>query len=163
MSWTGKPCDRCAGKKGPNYRTTKFCGKCVIQVRKEQRAKIHETRVGRVYGLLPGDYATVYAFQGGRCAICLRATGKTRRLPVDHDHQTLIFRGLLCGPCNDMLGHGRDDPLFFARVIRYLADPPAVRALGRTVKATPTYPDDGVSPTAVLSAVRRAYPRRRAN
>jgi Recombination endonuclease VII len=39
--------------------------------------------------------------QGGRCAICGRAT---ERLLVDHCHVTGCVRGLLCYTCNTFLG-----------------------------------------------------------
>jgi hypothetical protein len=34
-------------------------------------------------------------------------------------------RGLLCGPCNGMLAHARDDPEMFRRAMRYLSQWPA--------------------------------------
>lgn len=86
-----------------------------------------------VYGLLAGEYEALYDDQGGRCAICHRATGKSRRLSVDHDHAVGdgrdAVRGLLCRPCNDVLGHARDDPAFFERAIDYLKFPPAKKIL----------------------------------
>lgn len=94
---------------------------------KTDRAKIYEQRVQALYGLRSGDYERLYDLQGGTCAICTRATGRTRRLSVDHDHATGAVRGLLCRPCNSMLGHARDDTLFFARAMRYLVEPPARR------------------------------------
>lgn len=130
MTWNGKPCDRCGGRKGPKYIDRKYCGKCTIQNRKDQKAAAHDAAVCRRYGLEPGDYKRLYEFQNGRCAICMRATGASRRLSTDHDHATGNTRGLLCRQCNDMLGHGRDDVLFFARVIHYLSDPPASRLFG---------------------------------
>jgi hypothetical protein len=44
---------------------------------------------------------------------------------VDHDHSNGEVRGILCGPCNQLLGHGRDSIAFFQRVIDYLTNPPA--------------------------------------
>jgi hypothetical protein len=86
----------------------------------------HETRVVATYGLAPGDYERLREAQDGLCAICHRATGKTRRLSVDHDHATGLVRGLLCRPCNDMLGHARDSVEFFLVAAAYLVCPPAV-------------------------------------
>lgn len=92
---------------------------------KASKARQHENKVQQVYGLGPGEYAQLLAFQGGACAICLRARGKVKRLAVDHDHKTQDVRGLLCGVCNKwILGHGRDDVAFFQRVLAYLASPP---------------------------------------
>lgn len=93
--------------------------------KKRRRTAAHEKRVQATYGLGDGDYDAVYESQGGRCAICQRATGATRKLSVDHDHKTLLVRGLLCRPCNNLLGHARDDPEFFTRAKDYLEKPPA--------------------------------------
>lgn len=95
---------------------------------RRQRAARHEKRVQKVYGLAPGGYDALRALQGGQCAICgPRAKGKSRSLSVDHDHKTGRVRGLLCNPCNKLLGHARDDPAFFVVAARYLVDPPASR------------------------------------
>lgn len=95
------------------------------QHRRLAKSGAHERRVQSEYGLAPGEYGRLYLFQGQVCAICRRATGKTRALSVDHDHRTGLVRGLLCRPCNDMLGHLRDDPVAAARVLEYLRRPPA--------------------------------------
>ena len=53
------------------------------------------------------DYLTVYndllEQQGGVCGICGKKPGK-RRMDIDHDHETLEIRGLLCWSCNYKLG-----------------------------------------------------------
>jgi hypothetical protein len=92
-----------------------------------QALKRHDVYVGKTYGLQPGQYAEILEAQGGRCYICQRATGKTRRLAVDHDHKTGFVRGLLCKPCNRMLGHLRDDITLAQRIASYLSAPPAQR------------------------------------
>lgn len=99
--------------------------------RKRRKAKAQEAHRAATYGLEPGQYAEMYDSQGGVCAICLRAKGTTRALSVDHDHKTGEVRGLLCRPCNDMLGHARDDPNFFGRAMNYLVIPPARAVLGK--------------------------------
>lgn len=110
---------RSANNPGPR------CATHYRQVQRARGARAHETRVTRVYGLEPGQYETLYMFQGQRCALCQRATGASRRLSVDHDHATGLVRGLLCRPCNDMLGHLRDDPKMVWRIGRYLSESPA--------------------------------------
>lgn len=79
------------------------------------------------YGLAEGEYERLYLYQGGRCAGCQRSTGKIRRLAVDHHHGTGEVRGLLCKPCNRMVGWFRDDPSTFQRLADYLLSPPARR------------------------------------
>lgn len=85
--------------------------------------------VQRVYGLPPGGYAKLLAAQGGKCWICQRATGRAKRLAVDHDHATGTPRGILCSVCNRLLGHVRDDPDMLLRAAQYLLNPPAAHLL----------------------------------
>src|SRR5690606_36235693 len=86
----------------------------------------HAQHIADTYGGLTADeYQQMYEHQHGTCAHCRRATGKTRRLAVDHDHVTGLVRGLLCKSCNRYLGHARYDPMFYARAIDYLNNPTA--------------------------------------
>lgn len=136
-----KPCKDCAivaatpGVSLPPSRPAPHPGpRCATHWRAERQrrsAAAHERRVQGTYDLGPGDYKRLLAAQGGLCAFCRRANGRTRRLSVDHDHRTGEVRGLLCGPCNkDVLGQARDDPAFFLRCLAYLANPPARAVLG---------------------------------
>lgn len=115
----------------PNWRPTPHPGpRCVTHhraVKKARKLRAHESRVQKVYGLGPGEYDRLYEFQGGRCAICRRATGASKRLAVDHDHRTGKVRGLCCSTCNQILGHFRDDPELFVNGWKYLRDTPYER------------------------------------
>ena len=97
--------------------------------RKRASAATHDAYVGKAYGVSRGFYAQLREAQGGRCAICRRATGETKRLAVDHNHRTGDVRGLLCGPCNSLLAHCRDDVEMLRRAARYLVEPPAAALL----------------------------------
>ena len=55
-AWTGKPCARCGGKKGPKHADLKYCNRCKYAVRLESKTKAHRTSVARTYGLSDGDY-----------------------------------------------------------------------------------------------------------
>lgn len=109
------------------------------EVRKLRKTARHGAYVQKQYGLGEYDYGKLYESQNGTCAICQRANGATRRLSVDHDHKCCngpvscgnCVRGLLCRPCNDLLGHCRDNWEMLARAIRYLNAPPAPGVLGR--------------------------------
>ena len=92
---------------------------------KDRKEKQWAKRVESVYGLTYKDYYRIFQAQGGRCAICQRARGVAKKLAVDHDHNTGLARGLLCSPCNKMLGAARDSVAFFQRAIDYLEAPPA--------------------------------------
>lgn len=130
--WLNKPCARCGNNKGPKFSDKKYCYRCTTAVRKDAQTKAHRARVSKVYGIPVDAYDALYVAQDGRCAICRRATGKTRRLAVDHDHATGKVRGLLCRVCNSMLGHARDDIEFFLRAAAYLTLPPADSILEQT-------------------------------
>src|SRR4051812_12621786 len=115
MTTSQKTCRDCykelgAGiiKKMPKRQANDPGPRCRTHWRAEKlrrKASNHEKRVQEVYGLEKGQYAELYEFQGGHCALCRRATGASRKLSVDHDHATGRVRGLLCRPCNTLLGH----------------------------------------------------------
>lgn len=126
-----KPCKDCLPD---STRPTPHPGpRCVTHHRafkKAQKARNHDQYVQRTYGLAKGDYARLYLAQGGKCAICLKATGTgAKKLAVDHDHKTGEVRGLLNARCNhDLLGFfSRED---LVRAIEYLDNPPARKVLG---------------------------------
>lgn len=107
--------------------------RCATHQRARKRAlaeKKHAEWIFRTYGITAEQYWAIYEIQGGRCYICQRASGKRRRLSVDHDHKTGKVRGLLCSPCNrDVLGHLRDSIEALQRAVTYLTDPPADKVL----------------------------------
>lgn len=116
----GRPLNRPAPHPGP---------RCATDHRafvKAQKVRNHDKTVARVYGLAPGDYERLLAAQGGSCAVSkCRATGKSKRLAVDHDHRTGEVRGLLCSTHNRLIGLHRDDPESFRSIAAYLESPPA--------------------------------------
>ena len=83
------------------------------------------------YGITPEQYWALYEAQGGSCYICQRATGKAKRLSVDHDHASGYVRGLCCSTCNNIFAHLRDDPVAAQRIVEYLNEPPAFRVIGK--------------------------------
>lgn len=99
--------------------------------RKADKTRAHANRTETVYGITAAEYEAILEAQNGRCAICQKARGLSRRLAVDHDHETGMVRGLLCDPCNRII-MGRYDIAALGRAIAYHLDPPAPRALGRT-------------------------------
>lgn len=159
MATTPKICKDCAPSAGSLPRPAPNPGpRCAThwrQFKREQKAKRHEAYVSKTYSLEQREYEKLYEGQDGTCAICKRATGATRKLSVDHDHKCcsgsiscgFCVRGLLCRPCNDLLGHARDDWNFFARAIRYILCPPAVGILGKK-RPDPHAPNPRTSPAA---------------
>ena len=70
---------------------------------------VYAANLLRTFGLTLEDYAELLSQQGGVCAICaepetvLRRSGEPYRLAVDHDHRTMLVRGLLCRRCNQIV------------------------------------------------------------
>ena len=75
------------------------------------------------YGLSIEQYDRMLEDQKGKCAICAAKRPPDAPLSffhVDHDHQTGVVRGLLCGPCNTGIGMLKDDPKVLRKAIKYL-------------------------------------------
>lgn len=108
-------------------RSRKLCRPCYRdQVTIPARhARKRRATLGRLYGITPEEYDRLLEDQGGVCAICrkpstMRIHGHVARLAIDHDHETKQIRGLLCGPCNQLLGSVNDDPDVLTAAIAYL-------------------------------------------
>lgn len=61
--------------------------------------------------------------QNGVCGICAREPRPGKLLHVDHDHDTMKFRGLLCSKCNQALGVFGDNESGIKRALDYLRKP----------------------------------------
>lgn len=136
-----KPRKRCIDCPEGSQRPTPHEGpRCATHwriVRQRRAQSRRDAFVGRTYGLTPDEYDALIEYQGGVCAFCGWATGRTRRLSVDHQHKRegcdhppetackACLRGGLCRVCNDFLGYIRDDPAALARGYWYLIEPPA--------------------------------------
>jgi Recombination endonuclease VII len=83
--------------------------------RSKRGSRRHYRLTGR-YGIGEDDVRRLVERQGGLCLICRNA----RATVVDHDHVTLVVRGILCGDCNTGMGQLRDDPWVLRRAVEYL-------------------------------------------
>lgn len=70
------------------------------------------------YKLTQEDYDNLVKMQNESCAICRNRFEK--RPHIDHCHETLKVRGLLCEKCNRGLGHFDDNTDKLSRAIRYV-------------------------------------------
>jgi hypothetical protein len=71
------------------------------------KAKRRARALKSTFGLIDGQYETMLAAQGGRCAnpgCQTEVPGGKGAFHVDHDHVTGAVRGLLCNTCNVALG-----------------------------------------------------------
>lgn len=109
--------------------------------------KARQKRLKDNYNLTPAEADAIYAFQNNLCAICKKPQrarfggpdGKsmlTIRLAIDHCHKTGLVRGALCANCNRVFGklENRGWTVEMLRnLIEYLLNPPAIKALGKSV------------------------------
>ena len=70
------------------------------------------------YGITARDRDALLKKQRGKCAGCRRQRGWKK--VVDHCHKTKKVRGILCGHCNLILGHARDNANTLRRLACYL-------------------------------------------
>jgi hypothetical protein len=105
--------------------TVELCATCARTARTEAKAHRRGRHVERTYGITSEMLRVLHEYQGGRCWICQVADGTAKALATDHNHRTGEVRGLLCGPCNQMLGRLRDSPVAFFRAALYLIWPPS--------------------------------------
>lgn len=77
------------------------------------------------YGITLEQHEKLFEVQGRKCAICLTPDpGVKTSWQTDHCHTTGSVRGILCQPCNTMLGKAQDNTATLARAISYLGSPP---------------------------------------
>lgn len=106
------------------------CPTCKRVNKKAAAKRAHSARIFKIYGITGEQYDELYEMQGRKCAICVTSTGASKRLAVDHNHETGEVRGLVCGRCNhNLLGAAHDTTDILKRAIAYLENPPARRLL----------------------------------
>ncbi len=106
------------------------CDRMTLEDRRRKVAKQFERRMmskahylGKLEFKLGKDeywrlYEEFFQLQGGCCAICKKPwLEEGRRMHLDHDHETLEFRGLLCYSCNTKLGFVEK---FLGQILSYL-------------------------------------------
>ena len=76
----------------------------------------------RHYNLTIEEWNELFDAQGKCCAICKseHPGNKKGHWNTDHDHDTNQVRGILCQPCNRMLGAARDNPDWLLEGAKYL-------------------------------------------
>ena len=72
------------------------------------------------YGVTEFQFDRMYTEQGGKCAGCQKQLAYPSGALLDHDHATGKPRGLLCAPCNTMLGYVKDNPQTLRNLAAYL-------------------------------------------
>lgn len=144
-----RSCKDCGSQSRVLYSPGPRCATCRSRYKEASKRRSHGLRIFHLYKMTTERYEELHAAQGGVCALCRVATGKARRLAVDHDHACCpqpptcgrCTRGLICGPCNLMV-IGRLGPAGLDRAVRYLTNPPFPALYG---SLTDENPGPGVS------------------
>ncbi len=82
------------------------------------RVKAKAAKLRDKYGMTVERYNEKLAEQDGLCGICKLKVDKP--LCVDHEHSTLVIRGLLCHACNFILGNAHENVENLHEASRYL-------------------------------------------
>lgn len=120
---TNPMCQRC-GSPIPEsrFRNSKYCSPKCKKDEMDARWRARAPHYNRqyLYGLSPERYEAQMEAQGGRCAICGSADWPGKGPHTDHDHVSGVFRGILCGNCNNGLGMFGEDPARLRAAAGYL-------------------------------------------
>ena len=85
---------------------------------------IKNSHLKKRYGINLDEFETMIKLQDFQCAICAaqikEPAGNTAN--VDHCHTTGAVRGILCKPCNTMLGCAKDSTHILRQAVEYLND-----------------------------------------
>lgn len=94
--------------------------------RERIRSRNRRDNLWRQYRLTIDQYDEMNYQQDGKCLVCglpdLKADGSPRdvKLPVDHCHDCMEVRGLLCSLCNHAIGFLKDDPVRISKALAYV-------------------------------------------
>lgn len=89
--------------------------------REKNKDKKRESELKRNFGIGLHEYNLILTEQKGKCACCgIHQNELTMNLAVDHDHDTGLIRGLLCGKCNTGIGILGDNIEGLMKALNYL-------------------------------------------
>ena len=111
-----KRCRECKYPRSFNSLRYGVCEQCFPEWRKRREDICMETKARK-------DAYKKLVAEADACEICGRHPTK-RRLCLDHNHNTLAVRGILCFRCNYALGWFKDDPKRLRNAISYLSRKP---------------------------------------
>lgn len=85
---------------------------------RQNRDKVYDNISRYRYGVTVAEVDAMIAKQNNRCAICKQLS--SRRLCLDHCHDTGKIRGIICHDCNLALGRVKDNVDVLRSMIEYL-------------------------------------------
>ncbi len=115
----------CVGKR------RKFCSaQCSKQFFSEQQKQVNQTAQGKAkvrnsslkskYGITSDQFLEILASQNNVCKICKKPPKDGKWLCVDHNHNNLVVRDLLCSTCNLLIGLAKESPEILTSATEYI-------------------------------------------
>lgn len=91
---------------------------------KKRQENSHRQALKVRFGMTPEQYDKLLNDQDGVCAICgeFKISAQQSRMGVDHNHNTLKIRGILCDWCNIGIGRFNDDIGLLQKAIDYIKE-----------------------------------------
>ena len=106
------------------YYFSSRCRPCHYKHKKENPNTPKQTKATKLklrYGLTYEEWEKIREEEGHACMICSITENELGKvLDVDHCHSTGKARGVLCNPCNNMLGRAKDNINLLKAAVTYL-------------------------------------------
>lgn len=111
------PCRTCESKRYYAKRESRLKARADYVKRNKEKISIQKNRAGASIE----EFNALFVAQNGCCKICnVHQSKMTRRISVDHCHETGKIRGLLCDKCNVAIGMLKDNISLLESAILYL-------------------------------------------
>jgi Recombination endonuclease VII len=102
------------------------CKSCHQQYRRDSATTTQNRKAEKLqlrYGLTFEQWEEMRENENFSCMICgITEDEMDKKLDVDHCHVSGKVRGLLCNPCNNILGHARDNIAILEAAAKYLQE-----------------------------------------
>lgn len=95
------------------------CVACDELMRQKHKITQKYNRITKEYGLSKEEYLALVALQNSSCKLCEKFEEDHFKLHVDHCHDKLKVRGLLCGKCNQGIGLLNHNPNLLRQAALY--------------------------------------------
>lgn len=106
--------------------TSARCKPCHLKYKQDSPATPKNRKAEKLklrYGLTYEQWEQMREAENFSCMVCgISEEELGKKLDVDHCHVSGKVRGVLCNPCNTMLGHARDSIKILEAAAQYLKD-----------------------------------------
>ncbi len=108
------------------YYSSSRCKPCHYEYKRESSTTSRNRKAEKLklrYGLTYEQWERMRANENHSCMICGISEAETdKKLDVDHCHTSGKVRGILCNPCNNMIGHAKDNVAVLRAAVEYLEE-----------------------------------------